>query len=271
MILFPPCKINIGLHVLHKRNDGYHALDTLMYPVSIFDILEVVKSEEFSFTNSGIPIPGEGQMNICIKAYQLMRKLFGISPVKIHLHKQIPMGAGLGGGSSDGTYTVLAINKIFDLKLSDKRLQELAAELGSDCPFFVTSSPQVATGRGEVLSAVEFELKGMYVYLVNIGIHVSTAQAFSKVDFYTKQLKISELIKSPFMEIKDQLVNSFESSVFYKFPELNEIKNIFLENGAIYAAMSGSGSTMYGIFKDRPSIGLFSKYEVVFEEILPFS
>ena len=150
MILFPPCKINIGLHVLHKRNDGYHALDTLMYPVSICDILEVIQSDVFEFTNSGLIIPGNGQMNICIKAFQLMEKEYSISPVKIHLHKVIPMGGGLGGGSSNGTYTLLAINTLFDLQLSEERLQELASKLGSDCPFFVASLPQIANGRGEL-------------------------------------------------------------------------------------------------------------------------
>ena len=271
MILFPPCKINIGLHVLHKRNDGYHALDTLMYPVSICDILEVIQSDVFEFTNSGLNIPGNAQMNICIKAFQLMEKEYGISPVKIHLHKVIPMGGGLGGGSSDGTYTLLAINTLFDLQLSDERLQELASKLGSDCPFFVTSLPQIANGRGELLTKVDFSLKGMFIYLVNLGIHVSTAQAFSKVQLYQHQTQILELVKVPFIEIKDTLVNSFEFSVFESYPELQKIKKIFIDNGAVYSAMSGSGSTMYGIFSSRPEKGLFSSYELVFEEILEFS
>ena len=271
MILFPPCKINIGLHVLHKRNDGYHAIDSLMYPVSICDILEVIKSDTFEFTNSGITIPGDGQMNICIKAFHLMQKEYGISPIKIHLHKVIPMGGGLGGGSSDGTYTLRAINDLFNLDLTEERLQELAAQLGSDCPFFVKAVPQVATGRGEVLAAVDFSLQGMYLYMVNIGIHVSTAQAFSKVAFYKKQETISELIKNPFDQIKDELINSFESSVFDSYPILNEIKSIFFEEGAVYAAMSGSGSTMYGIFKTCPEKGMFKNFDLFFEEIVLFS
>ena len=268
MILFPPCKINIGLHVLHKRNDGYHALDTLMYPIPICDILEVVKSENFEFTNSGLTIPGEGQMNICIKAYQLMVKEYQISPIKIHLHKVIPMGGGLGGGSSDGTYTLLAINTLFGLNLSVERIQELAAELGSDCPFFVSAYPQVATGRGEILESVAFSLKGMYLYIVNLGIHVSTAEAFSKVQFYTQESSIVELIKKPFETIKTELVNSFETSVFTSYPVLQEIKDVFLDNGAIYAAMSGSGSTMYAIFHTQPEKRMFNDYEVCFEEIV---
>ena len=271
MILFPPCKINIGLHVLHKRNDGFHALDSLMYPVSICDILEVVKSDTFEFTNSGITIPGEGQMNICIKAFHLMQKEYGISPIKIHLHKVIPMGGGLGGGSSDGTYTLRAINDLFNLNLSVERLQGLAALLGSDCPFFVKALPQVATGRGEVLRDVDFSLLGMYLYMINMGIHVSTAQAFSNVTFYQKQETILELIKNPFDQIKDELLNSFEVSVFDSYPDLQRIKNIFSDNGAIYSAMSGSGSTMYGIFKNRPEKGMFYAYELVFEEILVLS
>jgi 4-diphosphocytidyl-2-C-methyl-D-erythritol kinase len=268
MILFPPCKINIGLHVLNKRNDGFHALDTLMYPISIYDILEVIKSNEFEFSSSGITIPGEQQMNICVKAYQLMVKEYAISPVKIHLHKLIPMGGGLGGGSSDGTYTLLAINTLFELNLSIERLQELAAVLGSDCPFFVSASPQVATGRGEFLTQVDFRLKGMYLYMVNLGIHVSTAEAFSNVPLYTKQSSIEELIKEPFETIKNELVNSFETSVFASYPVLEEIKTIFLENGSIYSAMSGSGSTMYGIFKTHPDKGMFNNYEVFFEQII---
>ena len=271
MILFPPCKINIGLHVLHKRNDGYHALDTLMYPVSICDILEVIKSDTFEFTNSGIPIPGESQMNICIKAYHLMQKEYAISPIKIHLHKVIPMGGGLGGGSSDGTYTLRAINDLFNLNLSVERLQELAALLGSDCPFFVRALPQVATGRGEVLSAVDFSLQGKYLYVVNLGIHVSTAQAFSKVTFYKKQSTILELIKNPFVQIKDDLLNSFEISVFESYPVLQKIKSIFIEQGAIYSAMSGSGSTMYGIFQKCPEKGMFKNFDLFFEEIVLLS
>ncbi len=268
MILFPPCKINIGLHVLHKRNDGYHAIDTLMYPVSIYDILEVIKSDFFEFSTSGIAIPPNGDINICIKAYRLMQKEYGISPIKIHLHKVIPMGGGLGGGSSDGTYTLLAINALFDLHLSDERLQELASILGSDCPFFVTSLPQIANGRGEILQKVDFSLKGKYLYVLNLGIHVSTAQAFSKVDFYKNNLKIKELIKNPFIEIKDALVNSFELSVFESYPELGNVKNIFVENGAIYTAMSGSGSTMYGIFNSQPQKGMFNSFDLAFEEIV---
>lgn len=271
MILFPPSKINIGLYVLHKRNDGYHALDTLMYPIPICDILEVVKSENFEFSNSGLTIPGEGQMNICIKAYQLMVKEYQISPIKIHLHKVIPMGGGLGGGSSDGTYTLRAINDLFNLDLTVERLQELAAQLGSDCPFFVKAVPQVATGRGEVLGAVDFSLQGMYLYMVNVGIHVSTAQAFSKVAFYKKQETISELIKNPFDQIKDELINSFESSVFDSYPVLQEIKSIFIEQGAIYSAMSGSGSTMYGIFQKCPEKGMFKNFDLFFEEIVLLS
>ena len=268
MILFPPCKINIGLHVLNKRNDGFHALDTLMYPISICDILEVIKSEVFAFTASGIAIPGEVQMNICVKAYQLMVQEYAISPVKIHLHKVIPMGGGLGGGSSDGTYTLLAINALFGLNLSAERLQELAAVLGSDCPFFVTASPQIATGRGEFLESVDISFKGMYLYLVNLGIHVSTAEAFSNVHFYTKESSIVEIINQPFETIKTELVNSFETSVFASYPVLEEIKTILLENGAIYSAMSGSGSTMFGIFKTHPEKGMFNNYEVFFEKIV---
>lgn len=268
MILFPPCKINIGLHVLHKRNDGYHALETLMYPVAICDILEIIKSNVFEFTNSGITIPGDGQLNICIKAYHLMVKEYGITPIKIHLHKVIPMGGGLGGGSSDGTYTLMAINDLYNLNLSVKRLQELAAQLGSDCPFFVTAFPQVATGRGEFLESVEFSLEGKYLYLVNLGIHVSTAKAFSKVQFYSKETSISNIIKQPFEGIKGELVNSFETSVFEDYPVLIEIKTLFTKHGAIYTSMTGSGSTMYGIFNKKPEKGIFTDYEMVFEEII---
>ncbi len=268
MILFPPCKINIGLHVLYKRNDGYHALDTLMYAIAICDILEVVKSDTFEFTNSGIKIPGDGQMNICIKAYYLMQQVYGITPIKIHLHKVIPMGGGLGGGSSDGTYTLKAISDLFELKLTSDRLQELAAQLGSDCPFFVTASPQVVSGRGELLTPSVFTLKGKYIYLVNLGIHISTAKAFSNVQFYTKETSIIELIKQPFETIKSELVNSFETSVFESYPELANIKTLFTQHGAIYTSMSGSGSTMYGIFAEKPEKGLFIDYDLVFEEVV---
>jgi 4-diphosphocytidyl-2-C-methyl-D-erythritol kinase len=239
-----------------------------MYPVPICDVLEVIKSDEFAFSNSGITIPGDGQMNICIKAYYLMQREYEITPIKIHLHKVIPMGGGLGGGSSDGTYTLKAIDSLFDLKLSTTRLQELAAQLGSDCPFFVTALPQVATGRGEFLENIDFSLKGSYLYLINLGIHVSTAKAFSKVEFYMKNTSIAKIIKQPFKKIKSELVNSFETSVFESYPVLAEIKSRFTKEGAFYASMSGSGSTMYGIFSEKPEKGMFADFDVAFEEIV---
>jgi 4-diphosphocytidyl-2-C-methyl-D-erythritol kinase len=271
MILFPPAKINLGLSILNKREDGYHNLETLMFQIPLCDILEIVKSSEFSFKSSGLEISGDVNSNLCFKAYQLIKEEFNIGKVSIHLHKNIPMGAGMGGGSSDGTYTLLLLNDLFDLKISKDKLRELALKLGSDCPLFVDNLPQFAEGRGEILSPFELNLKGKYIYLINIGIHVSTKDAFSGLNLLknnNNKSKIKEILLSPLNYWKSNLKNDFEDSVFIIHPILREIKSQLYENGAIYASMTGSGSTIFAIFDEMKEIMFEKKIEKVFEKFI---
>lgn len=268
MILYPPCKINLGLHVLHKRLDGFHELDTCMYEIPLFDILEIIPSENFEFSASGLSIPGDVETNLCIKAFKLLKEKHGVSNVKMHLHKQIPMGGGLGGGSSDGTYALKMLDKIFDLNLSVKTLETYAATLGSDCAFFVNGKAQIAKGRGEVLSPISLDLKGLYLKIINIGLHISTASAYDGIEFQIQNSNINEIVSSDKYDWKETLKNDFEISVFKKHPILSELKENLYKEGAIYAAMTGSGSTMYGIYNDKPKNNTFSKYNPKFEIVL---
>ena len=250
MVAFPHCKINLGLHVIKKRDDGYHDIETCFYPVSWTDILEVIKADQFSFSSSGTAVPGKEEDNLCIKAYKLLQHQFNLSPVKIHLHKILPMGAGLGGGSSDAAFTLRLLNSVFDLKLSINQLQNFASQLGSDCAFFVDDKPMIGSGRGEVLTQTAISLKGYYLVLVKPDIHVSTAEAYAGVKPAQPSIALDEILTRPIEQWKDSLFNDFEKSVFSKFPAIAAIKNELYTHGALYSSMSGSGSTVFGIFKE---------------------
>lgn len=263
MIKFPPCKVNLGLQIVRKRKDGFHEIKSVMYPVPLTDMLEIVKSENFSFQSSGIPIPGDTDANLCIKAYQLMKERHGLSNVSIYLHKNIPMGGGLGGGSSDCAYTFLILNELFELKLSKEILQGYAAELGSDCPFFISNTAQLATGRGEVLSKVELDLKGKWMKLVNLDLHISTKEAYANAVFSGED--VAQIDFTQLESWKTSMQNDFETSAFAKFPELKEVKQKLYAEGAVYAAMTGSGSTMFGIYEQKPVISFEA---VSFEKIV---
>jgi 4-diphosphocytidyl-2-C-methyl-D-erythritol kinase len=254
MVSFPSCKINLGLNVLRKRYDGYHDIDTCFFSVPYTDILEVIPSNEFSLTLSGRTIPGKEEENICVKAYRLMEEKFSLSPVNIHLHKNVPAGAGLGGGSADGAYTLRMLNEVFDLGLSKSDLAHYASALGSDCSFFVYDSPMLGKGRGELLTPVSLSLKGFYLILVNPGIHVSTAEAYSGIIPAAPAISISDIISRPVTEWRGELKNDFEESVFKKYPDIKNIKNEFYASGAVYASMSGSGSSVYGIFTNETDV-----------------
>lgn len=257
MISFPNAKINLGLNVTEKRVDGFHNLETVFYPVGWSDVLEFVISREFSFTTSGIPISGDPEANMVIKAYRLFKEEFGLPPLKIHLHKNIPFGAGLGGGSSDAAFMLRMLNKTFELKLSDEKLMGYAATLGSDCPFFVLNKPVFATGRGEVLSIINTTLNGHLLLLVKPPVEVSTAKAFQFIVPRKSQISLMENLDLPVHSWKDKVINQFESSVFQAHPEIGRIKEQLYNLGAVYASMSGSGSCVFGIFDELP--GDYSK------------
>lgn len=254
MIAFPNCKINLGLNITGKRNDGYHNLETVFYPIDFFDALEIISSQsEHEFTVSGIPIEGDKD-NLCIKAYDLLKKDFPQLPViKIHLHKAIPTGAGLGGGSSDAAFSLKILNEKFSLSLTNEQLKSYALQLGSDGPFFLYNKPCLATGRGEQLEPVNIDLSSYKILLVNPGIHINTSWAFSKIKITSPQKSIKEIITQPVEIWEHQLLNDFEKPVFENYPEIKKIKETLYNCGAIYASLSGSGSTVYGIFNKRDS------------------
>ncbi|HCW08929.1 MAG TPA: 4-(cytidine 5'-diphospho)-2-C-methyl-D-erythritol kinase [Cytophagales bacterium] len=248
MVVFPPCKINLGLHILSKREDGYHNLETCFYPIPWTDILEIVRSDKFEFSFSGLLIPRNSEGNLCIRAYQLLKKEFEISAVKIHLHKIIPMGAGLGGGSSNAAYTLRLLNQIFELNISTHKLKELAAHLGSDCAFFIQDQPMIGSGRGEVLSPAAISLKGFFLVLVKPQVHVSTAEAYAGINLGQHSISISTILSQPIDQWKEKLSNDFEKSIFKKFPVIEQVKEKMYQMGATYVSMSGSGASVFAIF-----------------------
>lgn len=262
MVSFPPCKINLGLNVLRKRSDGYHDIETCFYPIGWSDILEVIPSHAFAFTTSGESIPGELSENLCVRAYHLLQNEFHLPPVHIHLHKILPTGAGLGGGSSDAAWTLRLLNEIFELKLSNEVLSQKAARLGSDCAFFIGDVPMLGTGRGEVLTPIDVSLKGMYLALVKPEVHISTAQAYAGIVPHQPVDSLTEVLKLPFEAWRERLKNDFEQTVFHKFPVVGEVKHALYASGAVYACMSGSGSAVFGIFTDRPQLPAFDNATV---------
>jgi 4-diphosphocytidyl-2-C-methyl-D-erythritol kinase len=250
MISFPNCKINLGLHILNKREDGFHNLETFFYPLPLHDALEIIQAEKTVFTNSGLPVPGTAEGNICLKAYHLLKKDFAELPLlKIHLHKAIPMGAGLGGGSADGAFTLKLLNQKFNLGLSTDQLIKYALKLGSDCPFFIINKPCIAAGRGEILEPLPIDLSAYKFLIVNPGIHVNTGWAFSQINPVLSEKSIKKIIVQPIETWQKELKNDFEEPVFNNHLEIKSIKDELYKEGAVYASMSGSGSTVYGIFK----------------------
>tara|TARA_B110000467_G_C18299284_1_gene470174 strand:- start:182 stop:934 length:753 start_codon:yes stop_codon:yes gene_type:complete len=247
----------VGLHIVSKRADGYHELETIFYPIDWCDVLEIVPSDEQQFTSSGLAIPGKG--NLCLDAYHLLKADFDISAVHIHLHKVIPIGAGLGGGSSDAAFTLKGLNELFDLKLSNEQLRAYAVQLGADCPFFVENKPMLATGIGEVLSPIELDLSNYHLAIVKPDIHVSTAEAYSSVVPNQPTHSLADLIRQPIADW--QVQNDFEKSVFAQYPEVEKLKQSLYEKGAVYAAMSGSGSAVFGLFKELPLLS-FENYSI---------
>lgn len=252
MISFPPAKINIGLNILGKRPDGYHNLETVFFAIPWCDVLEIIPYGEpgtIDFSASGLALP-LGDENICKKAYNLVASLSPALPgVKMHLHKNIPIGAGLGGGSSDAAGVLNMLDGIFNLGFDKPGLVKMSAALGSDCPFFIDAKPTFATGRGEILEDVNLHLSGYHTAVIFPGIHISTAEAFSS-PFQEKQFSTSleEYILQDPVSWKDNIINDFEKPVFTKHPELKIIKNLLYNQGAIYASLSGSGSALYGVF-----------------------
>lgn len=262
MILFPNAKINLGLTVVSKRTDGYHSIETCFVPFGWKDALEIIENLSFEFSSSGIPIAGKVENNLCIKAYELVQKKYNLPNIKMYLHKNIPMGAGLGGGSADAAFTLLLLNQKFNLKLSNLELQNYARILGSDCAFFIENKPMFATEKGDVFKNININIEGLHLLVVYPNLLVSTSLAYSGVVPNNATANLYEALQKPIDTWKNTVFNDFEISVFKKHPQLKEIKENLYKNGAIYAAMSGSGSAVYGLFDKIPTISFDKKFEV---------
>lgn len=265
MIRFSNCKINIGLNITGKRPDGYHNLETVFFPLPLYDVIELIEAPETAITVTGQLIPGRMVDNIIIKAWKLLKKDFPQLPtVHFHLLKNIPAGAGLGAGSANGAHTLVALNQKFSLQLTEEQLLQYALQLGSDCPFFILNRPVSATGRGEIFAETHVDLSGYRIVVVNPGIHISTPWAFSRLKPATPLLRLIESILKPVQEWKNFVFNDFEAAVFGEYPEIRNIKELLYQAGAVYALMSGSGSTVYGLFEKNQNVMLnFPEYYFV--------
>ena len=258
MLVFPNAKINLGLNITEKRPDGYHNLETIFYPVPVEDALEInilnEGNEKFRLHQAGMEIAGEAENNLVVKAYKLLDARFNLPPIDIHLFKHIPSGAGLGGGSADAAFMLKLLNEKFNLGLATEELEDYAARLGADCAFFVRNQPTYAEGIGNIFSPITFSLKGYQIWLVKPDIFVSTKDAFARIRPHRPDRSLKDIVQLPVEEWKGIMVNDFEESVFPQFPAIGEIKEEMYRQGAIYASMSGSGSSVYGIFKEDASL-----------------
>lgn len=255
MITYPNAKINLGLNIVEKRPDGYHNLETVFYPINLQDALEVTLLEgekEYALTLSGTPIEGDPDQNLIVKAYRLLKQDFPDMPaIDIHMYKHIPTGAGLGGGSADAAFMIKLLNEKFKLGLGIEKMEEYAASLGADCAFFIQNKPVFATGIGNIFEPIQLSLKGYYLVLVKPDIFVSTKDAFSLIQPMKPTQSLKEIARMPVETWRATMKNDFEISVFQKYPEIAAIKDKLYDMGAIYASMSGSGSSVYGIFREQ--------------------
>ncbi|WP_126973805.1 4-(cytidine 5'-diphospho)-2-C-methyl-D-erythritol kinase [Gynurincola endophyticus] len=257
MIAFPNAKINLGLHIVEKRADGFHNLETIFFPIQWNDALETIETNgQTTFCSYGLPIDSTPEQNLCFKAWNILHQQFQIPSVDIHLLKNIPMGAGLGGGSSDAAFTLRLLNNQFRLQLTDEQLIDFAARIGSDCAFFIKNTPCLAKGRGDVLTAIELSLNGYQILVVHPGIHISTPWAFQQIKPQPAGFDLALLPTYAVDEWRKVLFNQFEEPVFNAHPVTKMIKDQLYEQGALYAALSGSGSACFGIFPSKQSIDL---------------
>lgn len=256
MIVFPNAKVNLGLQILRKRADGFHEISSLFYPIPLCDVLEFVPSSKDSFESSGILIPGTG--NLVMDALDLVRKKHDIPPIGVHLHKHIPIGAGLGGGSADAAFMINALCDEFEVRLSLEEKEEIAAELGSDCAFFIRNQPAMASGRGEVLEPFHLDLSGKYMVVHYPGIHISTARAYAGITPRDNRTPIDEILSQPISNWSGLLTNDFQAGICQSYPEVAQAISVLENAGARYAAMTGSGSAVFGIFDRAAEVEFLS-------------
>jgi 4-diphosphocytidyl-2-C-methyl-D-erythritol kinase len=267
MIVFPNAKINIGLNIIARRPDGYHDLETVLYPVKINDVLEVIEADKLSFESSGLDIPGRLEDNLCIKGYHLLKKDHDLPPVKIHLHKNIPIGAGLGGGSADAAFFIKLMNDKFGLGLSLERMEDYARVLGADCAFFIQSKPVFAFEKGDELEPINLDLSAYKIVLVMPDEHVSTAEAYRGVKPAPVSESLYDLIKKPLTAWRGHIKNDFEGHIFRDHPVIRGVKAELYEYGALYASMSGSGASVFGIFENTPNLQAMEETNQVFYDV----
>ena len=274
MITFPNAKINLGLNIVEKRPDGYHNLETIFYPIPLQDALEITPWEggerKYKLAQSGIQIAGDDEHNLVVKAYKLLDSLYNLPPIEINLLKHIPSGAGLGGGSADAAFMLCMLNQHFQLNIPNEQLEVYAAQLGADCAFFVENKPTFAEGIGNIFSPIELSLKGYKLLLVKPDIFVSTRDAFAQIKPKRPTISLKEVAMMPIEAWKTYMVNDFEESVFPQFPAIADIKAKLYDMGAIYASMSGSGSSVFALFKGDATLPKvdFGEGAFVFEAMI---
>lgn len=262
MISFPNAKINIGLSITEKRADGFHNIESIFYPINWCDVLEIIPSTKTSFVSSGIEIPGKQENNLCLQVYNTLKNEFNIPPVRIHLKKIIPIGAGLGGGSSDAAFTLKMLNEMFELKLTNNEMEDIMRPLGSDCPFFIKNKPMFAHNKGDHFIDALLDLTGYHLLVVNPNIHISTKEAYSGITPTPARTNLQELTIEQLLSNHKLAKNDFENSIFPNHAPIKDLKEGMGALGAKYASMSGSGSTVYGIFEEKPDQSHFDKQKI---------
>lgn len=264
MIAFANAKINIGLQVLSRRDDGYHNLETVFYPIKLYDGIEIIEAYETRFFPSGLPIPGDANDNLCLKAYRLLQRVYDLPPVHIYLHKVIPIGAGLGGGSADAAFLLKLLNDTFGLQLDESQLMDYARQLGADCAFFIHNKPALATGIGDVFQDVGIDLPTYHLVVVKPAVHVATATAYASVTPHPESRQLASAITQPVETWQQTIFNDFEVGIFARYPEIRAAKEYLYTHGAVYAAMSGSGAAVYGLFHEKVVLSDLSHLYSVF-------
>lgn len=267
MIIFPNAKINLGLNIISRRDDGFHNIETIFYPVGIKDALEIVEADEFLFSTSGIPVSGNPEENLCVKAWNLISADHKLPEVHMHLHKQIPIGAGLGGGSADGAFCIRLINDKFKLGLSREAMEDYARRLGSDCAFFIRNEPVLASGKGDIFRDIHLDLKPYFLVLVMPQVHVNTAEAYRGINLNQNSFALADLPALPIEKWRPVLENAFEETIFNNHRVIKNLKEDLYKNGALYASMSGSGASVYGIFKNEISLPELEQNNLVYYNI----
>jgi 4-diphosphocytidyl-2-C-methyl-D-erythritol kinase len=264
MIVFPNAKINIGINIIERRSDGYHNIETIFYPLPIYDALEALPGDALTFNSSGLEIPGRIEDNLCIKGYHLIKMDYDLPPVNIHLLKHIPIGAGLGGGSANAAFFIKLINSLFSLGMTTTQMMDYARQLGADCAFFIENKPLFAFEKGDQFESIKLDLSKYKIVLVMPPVHVSTGEAYRGVRPSPVKDSLYDLISEPIQEWKHLIKNDFEESVFKNHPAIRGVKAALYEAGAIYASMSGSGASVFGIFDKKPDLSELEKTNQVF-------